>query len=166
MVSIRYGFTQPIRTWVTNRERVVVELAHAEDGDSDEGSICASPGEWAYNVVHIMLMTQRAHSHGGTGKRKGEVRVPTWEIGSDASSPGMDNQMGEPEGSDPLRELSMGEGGTPDTILGVGGEGMPIGPLKRAINLLDLFSSEVFRTPRSGSRSPKKVEKGVRMFLG
>ena len=45
MVSIRYGLTQPIRTWGTNRERVVVELAHAEDGDGDEGSIRASPGE-------------------------------------------------------------------------------------------------------------------------
>ena len=164
MVSIRYGFTQPIRTWGTNRERVVIELADGEDGDGDEGSIRAPPGEWAYNVVHIMLMTQRVHSHGDTGKLKGEVRVPAWEIGSDASSPGMDNQMGEPEGS--LRKLSMGEGGTPDTILGVGGQGMPIGPLKRAINLLDLFSSEVFMIPLSGSRSPKKVEKGVRMFLG
>ena len=143
----------------------MVELAHAEDGDGDEGSIRASPGEWAYNVVHIMLMIQRVHSHGDTGKRKGGVRVPAWEIGSDASSPGMDNQMGDPEGS--LRKLSMGEGGSPGTILGVGGQpGMPIGPLKRAINLLDLFSSRVLIIPLSGSRSPKKVEKGVRMFLG
>ena len=53
-----------------------------------------------------MLMTQRVLSHGNTGKRKGEVCVPTWEIGSDASSPRMGNQMEEPEES--FRKLSMG----------------------------------------------------------